>query len=133
MDNRIMTWRGQCGWVAVAVLVVMSGVARTAWAQGLTPLRGTVIDAQANRPVGGATVRAGATSVRTDGEGRFTIDLPPGTVAVSVEAQGFLSESRPVTVVPGQALAPLEILLVDRKSTRLNSSHSQQSRMPSSA
>ena len=36
-------------------------------------------------------------------------------------------------VLPGPALTPYLVGLLDRKSTRLNSSHSQQSRMPSSA
>ena len=33
----------------------------------------------------------------------------------------------------GKSVGPRTMALVDRKSTRLNSSHSQQSRMPSSA
>ena len=40
--------------------------------------------------------------------------------------------SRPHTM-PARTSPEVEALVVDRKSTRLNSSHSQQSRMPSSA
>ena len=46
-------------------------------------------------------------------------------------AQGQAAEEAPVADVGASAAMPLDP--GDRKSTRLNSSHSQQSRMPSSA
>ena len=48
-------------------------------------------------------------------------------LAVGPEAPGEALDRLVVEVAPGCGLLP------DRKSTRLNSSHSQQSRMPSSA
>ena len=58
---------------------------------------------------------------------KFIIDTDPGTddaVAILIALAHFTDEELlAITTVGGK----------DRKSTRLNSSHSQQSRMPSSA
>ena len=79
---------------------------------------------------------------------RFTglVLLTAMSVPGAVVAQGF--PARPVRIIVGlapggatdltaraaaQAIRELGQPVLDRKSTRLNSSHSQQSRMPSSA
>ena len=67
-------------------------------------LHGRVLDAETHTPIAGATIAAGAAQATSDAEGRYSIKrLPRGSD------------------------------LVDRKSTRLNSSHQSVSRMPSSA
>ena len=47
--------------------------------------------------------------------------------------RGFYSSFQYVTLIMGQLVALAVLILLDRKSTRLNSSHIQKSRMPSSA
>ena len=55
-------------------------------------------------------------------------ELPPGTLSVFIDLSSlFYNEDRADALI-----APAELLL-DRKSTRLNSSHVSESRMPSSA
>ena len=63
------------------------------------------------------------------------LTLPPGKVA-SDFARSMPSEPTCTLIGTSRKVGALEAALVngiDRKSTRLNSSHSQQSRMPSSA
>ena len=78
------------------------------------------------------------------GEGRYTddINLPGQAFAVMVRskiAHGVLKgiDIQAARAMPGVLAvlthADLDAAGLDRKSTRLNSSHSQQSRMPSSA
>ena len=59
---------------------------------------------------------------------RFTIVEPDDSVALGMTAMLTLSHPAPAV-----AKLPLAAVLEDRKSTRLNSSHSGESRMPSSA
>ena len=76
-------------------------------------------------------------------EGRAVLDLPnPRSSNLKPVARGAGLVVIPVIVVAwaalhgvtsAAALVPLLALLLDRKSTRLNSSHSDSSRMPSSA
>ena len=54
----------------------------------------------------------------------MTIPEPPEPPSPAVDGSGY---------VPPPPPEPVETVALDRKSTRLNSSHSQQSRMPSSA
>ena len=54
--------------------------------------------------------------------------LPP--VAIALDEPFYIDLFRRIMIF---AIAALSLNLIDRKSTRLNSSHSQQSRMPSSA
>ena len=64
------------------------------------------------------------TGTVTNEEGRFTLsNIPPGNYILQFSYAGFALKSQPVLVGS----------LRDRKSTRLNSSHSDLSRMPSSA
>ena len=65
---------------------------------------------------------------------RTLLSSIPGAAVTSVRISGALHE---FTTLPGVVEDVTEILLnikgIDRKSTRLNSSHWKQSRMPSSA
>ena len=59
----------------------------------------------------------------------WLIVIAMGSTAASVEVDNFVDGSLHQTSIRDSAFTPAQ----DRKSTRLNSSHSQQSRMPSSA
>ena len=73
-----------------------------------------------------------AKMVVTDDRGRYVIpDLPPATYNVWVRGYGLV-DSPKVKSARGQ-IVNLNAVPADRKSTRLNSSHPQLSRMPSSA
>ena len=64
----------------------------------------------------------------------ISVDTISGTEMVSVTVDGREIQVPKGTVMIETALATgIEIPVLDRKSTRLNSSHSRASRMPSSA
>ena len=67
------------------------------------------------------------------GEGRYVVVLQPGggiDQVIRLDASLHLAKA---DVIAGNALTSTSIYGVDRKSTRLNSSHLNESRMPSSA
>ena len=70
-------------------------------------------------------------SVVTDSDGRYNIvDLRPGAYTVTFSLPGFSTFKRDGIAISVGFTATVN---ADRKSTRLNSSHIQKSRMPSSA
>jgi outer membrane receptor for monomeric catechols len=75
-------------------------------------LSGTVSDAQGGR-VRGATVRmqcrSGELTVTTDADGRFTLDIEPGTHQMLVAVEGFEAAAQAVTV---SASAPASVDVV---------------------
>ena len=82
-----------------------------------------------------ATVLGGAGLAGADGDGGFTVGPADGPVVVEAcEADGTLVGYRPTLgLVHNISRDHAEVASLDRKSTRLNSSHIQKSRMPSSA
>jgi len=89
-------------------------LAATAWAQTPGTLRGTVTDPSA-AVIPGTSIQVtgnGATrSVKSDGQGKYSMTLPPGTYAVRADSKGFVTFSNPaVTVAAGQP-TPLDIAL----------------------
>ena len=126
------------------VCVMFAGVALVAGAMAQSvataDLRGTVKDPN-GAVVSNATVtardesRAFERTTKTDAEGNYQfLLLPPGHYTLTVEAPGFGKlVAKDVGVTVGQKAEFSVTLKVDRKSTRLNSSHIQKSRMPSSA
>ena len=145
------------------LVALLASVAASVAAQAPTgTISGTVLD-QVSAVLPGATVTVtnaatGATrTVTTSNEGFFQVpSLPAGSYDVRVEMSGFEPKTYSAQVVTGQTtsvratlqvggrtetitvagsapLVQLESNSVDRKSTRLNSSHIQKSRMPSSA
>ena len=65
-------------------------------------LRGTVRNSASGRAIAGATItiEPGGTTATTDADGRFTIDLPPGTYKVTAKADKFSPQSLDVTIEP---------------------------------
>ena len=63
-------------------------------------IEGVVVMQEGEAPVGGATVAIVGTqlSAQTDGEGRFTLEVPPGKYSLRVESTGFRPEQRTVDV-----------------------------------
>ncbi len=67
-------------------------------------------DAGSGAPIVDARLRCpacegGAVETRTGADGRYTLVVPPGRVALSVEASGFVSGMLSLDVVAGQAVA----------------------------
>ena len=110
----------------------------TLWAQR-TVVSGKVVDESNGSPIAGASVSVEGVSVVTNDDGFFTLKSDHEAEAVVVSHVGYKSQR---VKVGGQELkiklkpATIklhEVLITDRKSTRLNSSHIATSRMPSSA
>lgn len=84
------------GWLAALVVLTL---ARAAAAD---PVKGNVLDGITLKPIAKATVVGpDGTTVTTDQVGGFTIDLPPGTASVAVEARGYDPGSEDITVPEG--------------------------------
>ena len=124
---------------AGTIVVAFAGAAAAAGQVGMATARGTVTDEQGGvLPGVTVTVRHPETNtartITTNDQGHFLVpNLPPGLYEVTAEIQGFGPGKRQVQLRVGQEGTIDFSLHVDRKSTRLNSSHIQKSRMPSSA
>jgi large repetitive protein len=66
-------------------------------------LTGLITDASATpaTPIVGAQITAGPASAASDATGRYTLQLAPGSVSVSVAALGYEFAAASVTVAPG--------------------------------
>lgn len=87
-------------------------------AQQPPPVTGRVMDAFSMRPIPGALIEAPGAKTTTDGEGRFRLALPPGTVRLKVSADGYLPGEAEVTV--GAAPVTVEVLLLNRAQFKEN-------------
>ena len=134
--------------LSVCLITLSLTVAPCAVAQEVTAaINGTITD-PSGAPIAGATVTATDTArgttytAETNSDGAYYLThIPIGTFEVKVEAKGFRTAVHtPFELVLNQ-VARIDVQMtvgavsqtVDRKSTRLNSSHSGESRMPSSA
>ena len=70
---------------------------------------GKVLDAQGS-PIEGAKVTIGGTTVETNAEGTYTVELPDGTYTVTVVKDGYMNGSGSITV-SGQDAAVGDITL----------------------
>ncbi|MEM7183700.1 MAG: TonB-dependent receptor [Spirochaetota bacterium] len=73
------------------------------YAQETGSVRGKIIDAEAAEPVFGVTVvvRALGKGTRTDFDGKYSLDLPPGTYQIEYIMMGFDTQKKSVTVSAG--------------------------------
>ena len=102
---------------SVVVCCVAFGAA-SSWAQAPVPLTGSVVDATSSRPIAGATVSVSGTRTTTTADGRFTLETLPGDVTVTIEAKGYLGESRRLTLRPAEAQPALEVVLFSAEQFR---------------
>jgi len=83
-------------------------------AQNAGTIRGSVTDPSA-AVVPGATVQITGNGVsrsaKSDGQGKFTLTVPPGTYAVRADAKGFVTFSQPTLTVSAGQVSPLDIAL----------------------
>ena len=81
-----------------------------AWAQSAVPVRG-VVHAVSGAPLSGATVSVSAASrrVETAADGRFQLDLAPGSYSLLVTHAGYVDATQPVEV--GTSAVSLDIVL----------------------
>src|SRR5437867_3788027 len=54
-----------------------------------TRITGVVVDRQTSDPIVGASVRAGNSSGKTDGNGAFSLGVAPGGITVTISATGY--------------------------------------------
>ena len=108
-------------------------------------LKGTALRVEGSAAVPNSTVMVSSpqqsVTGRADGNGAFRIEQDPftsstcnvtvsdGSTSATASLSGCTPSQPPAPVLSGLTLNPA----TDRKSTRLNSSHIQKSRMPSSA
>ena len=121
----------------IKLLIALCLFSMPSRAQILGELRGQITDASgATLPGARITLTQLANGVsqarQTTSTGEYSYThLDSGTYSVSVEQTGFSRLERSgITITTGQTV---RLDLQDRKSTRLNSSHAELSRMPSSA
>ena len=102
-------------------------------------ITGTVVDDVTGAPVVNALVEAGGRDDITNAQGKFELEgvSGAGSLDLVVTRTGYADKHVAITAIGAQPisvrLVPRTTVSVDRKSTRLNSSHSLTSRMPSSA
>ena len=75
-------------------------------------LRGVIINVATSRPINDATVKIepGGASVTTAGDGKFSIDLPPGRYKITVTAKGLAPQQLDVTIDPnGVAIKNIDL------------------------
>ena len=93
---------------------MLFGIAGAALAQNAGTVRGTVTDPSA-AIVPGVTVQVSgngiARSAKSDGQGRYTLTVPPGTYAVRADARGFVTFISPAVTVNAGAPAVVDIPL----------------------
>src|SRR5438874_2750781 len=114
--------------IAAVAISIAVPVAQAQTAASTAIFSGLVSDSSGAR-VAGATVtisslEKGITrTFKTDAEGNFSFALlPPGSYTVTAGASGFKTFKQDITLEVGQS-ATQTIMLTDRKSIRLNSSH----------
>jgi hypothetical protein len=85
-----------------------------AQAQNAGTVRGSVTDPSA-AVVPGATVQLSGNGVtrsaKSDGQGKFTLTVPPGKYNVRADAKGFVTFTQPEIAVSGGQATPLDIAL----------------------
>ena len=83
-------------------------------AQNAGTVRGTVTDPSASL-VPGATIQISGNgvsrSVKSDGSGKFTVTVPPGTYSVRADAKGFVTFLQPALTVAAGQVTPLDMAL----------------------
>ena len=126
--------------VAFATILCALAVVGSGQTAGTSAIAGNITDSS-GAVVGGASVKAievatGETRKATSADnGTYMMPLlKPGTYRVEVSKSGFKQSTSGEIPVHVTETATVNLqLTVDRKSTRLNSSHKKASRMPSSA
>ena len=83
-----------------------------------TYVAGEVRDTLTNATIAGATVEIGVTTTLTDAQGRYRIDVPPGTWAVTASAPGYPPFTESVVVSPG-AYGTLDFSLLRTGATKV--------------
>ena len=123
----------------------LSLLAWSASAQDKHTVSGYVKDAADGEGLIGVSVysRESGTGAVTNNYGFYSVTLPAGTYTFVISYVGYQKQNRAVTIADKDVRLDLELaeegrdlqelVVSDRKSTRLNSSHLDLSRMPSSA
>lgn len=110
MQNRFTRFTG----FLAALLVFLIAANQRASAQNAGTVRGSVTDPSAAL-IPGATVQfAGngvSRSVKSDGTGKFTATLPPGTYVVRADAKGFVTFNQNGLTISAGQVTPLDIAL----------------------
>src|SRR5580692_2059091 len=99
--------RNAGAWLVVAAFSIFSIFsAPRAQAQGIGTIKGTVTDPSTAVVPNAAIHITGAGQTRdekTDGQGQYTVSLPPGTYVLRITAPGFVTVTLPsVAVTAGQ-------------------------------
>ncbi|MCW5852389.1 MAG: SpoIID/LytB domain-containing protein, partial [Anaerolineae bacterium] len=91
--------------------------ASTSTALSQAELVGQVMDALTGAPVADAQVGVGDARAQTDAGGRYRLVVPPGRVAVRVEAPGYIGLTYPDEIVQPAAPTSLSVALIAARLT----------------
>ncbi len=95
--------------LALALALLAVGVGPVSAQNGTSRLSGRVLDAINGQPLPGVTVEAGSLVAVTDLEGRYVLDLAPGSHQVRISLAGFAARSVTVDVAPEQSGRPIAL------------------------
>jgi hemoglobin/transferrin/lactoferrin receptor protein len=95
-----MLHTARCGWSAVLLLATALAAHPAGLAAQTRTVQGRVLDSLSARPVAGAAVSAGSTTVTTDADGRFTLAVPPDALRMTVRRVGYRTAVLPVPAAP---------------------------------
>jgi hypothetical protein len=100
--------------IFVALLLLAALTTQPMRAHNVGTVRGSVTDPSAAF-IPNVTVQITgngvARSVKSDGQGRFTVTVPPGKYAVRADAPGFVTFSQPELTVSAGQVSPVDIAL----------------------
>ncbi|TGL10449.1 TonB-dependent receptor, partial [Leptospira levettii] len=91
--------------IAQFIIIVAMFITNTITAQSVGSVKGTIIDSENGEAVFGATivVRSEKKFAKTDFDGRYSLDLPPGTYDVEYQMYGYGPQKRTITIVSGKS------------------------------
>lgn len=91
--------------IARLIIIVIAFVTNSLVAQAIGSVKGTIIDSENGEAVFGATivVRSEKKFAKTDFDGKYSLDLPPGTYDVEYQMYGYGPQRRTVTILSGKS------------------------------
>jgi len=99
--------------LAVSLLCGLTLCVSSLAAQVPLLVKGRVVDADTNTPIIGAILVVAGLRTTSDAAGHFALQVPAGEVTITIEAPGYLSESRTLVLRPSETPPTLEVLLFD--------------------
>ncbi|EOQ89749.1 carboxypeptidase regulatory-like domain protein [Leptospira yanagawae serovar Saopaulo str. Sao Paulo = ATCC 700523] len=90
--------------IKLGIITVLLSFPTLVFSQASGSIRGTIIDSENGEPVFGATivVRSEKKFAKTDFDGKYNLELPPGTYQVEYQMYGYGPQNRTIVVSAGK-------------------------------